>query len=67
MEVHWDNYGVRFAMLTEIGMTDYKPTKVALYSSGAEARKAGLHGIRHPSRAARIFIQKLARMRGKHF
>ena len=58
---------VRLAVLTKIDMTDYKPTDVALYSSGAEARKAGLYGIRHPSRAARIFIQKLARVKGKHF
>src|SRR5438094_1575 len=31
LEVHWNNWSVRLATMTQIDMSNYKPTKVALY------------------------------------
>ena len=63
LEVHWDNWNVRFAMMTKIDMTDYKPTDVPLYSSGKEARAAGIRGIKTPSRNARAMVAKLMKLK----
>lgn len=60
VEVHNRNMAVRIAMAqVEWNESNLKPTKVPLYRSGSEARRAGLKGIRRPNDKARQSIQKL--------
>lgn len=62
MEVHSDNKGVRLNIMRKIEHNGI-PTKVPLYDSGDEARRAGLRGVRRPSRKAREAATKLVRAR----
>ena len=65
LEVHQDNLSVRLTTF-RINWDDSnsQPTKVALYASGEEARRAGIKGIKRPSLRARLKIgQILARRR----
>lgn len=63
LEVHHRNFSVRLGY-SRIDPTNLKePTDVPLYSSGAEACRAGLRGVRKPTKAAILTINKLTRAR----
>lgn len=64
VEVHERNLGVRLTMFRiDWDKAGREPTKVPLYRSGAEACRAGLRGVRRPSKAAREMSQKLLKAR----
>lgn len=66
LEVHYDNMNVRMQCF-HIKWTEAnkKPCDVELYASGAEARRAGIKGIKKPSREAVLKIRQIAGGRGK--
>lgn len=63
MEVHDENLQVRLAIAIHIEFNEHnsKPTPVPLYETGAAAMKAGIRGIRRPSRKAKEKVLKLLR------
>jgi hypothetical protein len=64
LEVHSENKGVRINMMTgRITVPNTTPTTVELYESGREARRAGIRGVRKPSKKAVSAITKLVRAR----
>jgi hypothetical protein len=64
LEVHCENKGVRLNMMSgRITVPCTTPTTAELYESGAAARRAGLRGVRKPSKKANVVINKLARAR----
>lgn len=67
LEVHHENLGVRLALMTgRIDLGNHtKPTTVPLYKSGAEACRAGLKGVKRPSRKAQAVITKLTIQRDR--
>ena len=66
-EVHHRNMSVRLACFNvEWDETNSKPTKIKLYRTGAEARRAGLRKINNPDDKAKAVIVKLVG-RGKSF
>lgn len=63
-EVHKDNLSVRIVEnRIKWNEKNRYPTKVPLYRSGAEARRAGLKGIKHPPPRAMIAIHKIKERR----
>lgn len=63
-EVHQENLHVRAAEFRiKWSNKNKKPTQIPLYSSGGEARAAGLRGIRKPGRKALAAIIKIVRRR----
>jgi hypothetical protein len=61
LSVHRDSVAVRFAVLTGKVSGDEVPraAEAYLYSSGAEACKAGMAGVDNPSPLARLEVDKL--------
>ena len=61
LEVHHENLSVRLACYEiDWNETNKQPTRIPLYRSGAEARRAGIKGIARPSRTARQVIARIA-------
>lgn len=59
-EVHERNITRRLAVMTgKIVVEGECPCDVPLYDSGAEACRAGIRGVRRPSKAARAMSKKL--------
>jgi hypothetical protein len=64
LEVQHGNLFARIAAhRVEVNKENENPTKVPLYSSGAEACRAGLRGVRRPGKKAQTVIQKLVKAR----
>lgn len=63
LEVHCENKGVRLNLINGRITSNGIPTKVPLHNSGADARRAGLRGIKKPSTKAHEAINKLDRVR----
>jgi hypothetical protein len=66
LEVHHRNIGVRLASCgVKWTAENSEPTKVPLYASGAEARKAGIRGIKNPSKKAIRKIDQILERRAR--
>lgn len=66
LEVHSENKGVRINMITgRITMNKTTPTDVPLYDSGAQARRAGIRGVKRPSEKACSAIGKIVKARSR--
>ncbi len=68
LSVHAESVAARMAVLNG-SVTDEErlaPSEVELYPSGLAAGRAGLKGVRRPSREARASIDRLARSRAGH-
>lgn len=64
LEVHERNMSVRLACFRiEWNEKNRRATKVPLYRSGIEAARAGMRGVKRPSRRAVSVMRKLTRAR----